>query len=244
MSLRGYFWLLGPLQLWPYSGTRASGTPGVLWRELKIYGSWRTRVTNGLHSSGIGRRSPLPMPGQVCVGIGVLIVRPGDGHVLLGRRKGAHGSGTWALPGGWLEKNEAFHTCALREMEEETGLSASDVLDKATVLPTVANNVMDKGVHSVTVFVRLDLRAAAFAGNVRVCEPDKCHEWRWVDPASSLPQPMFPPLEYLVKSDYWQDEIAKSAMSQLRQLARDLPLLLAGAAIGVAAVSVAASRRR
>ena len=55
---------------------------------------------------------------------------------------------------------------------------------------------------------------------------------------------MFPPLEYLVKSDYWQDEIAKSAMSQLRQLARDLPLLLAGAAIGVAAVSVAASRRR
>ena len=184
------------------------------------------------------------MPGAVCVGVGVLVVRPGDGHVLLGRRKGAHGSGTWALPGGWLEKNEAFDACAVRELEEETGLCASDVvLKRCHVVPTVANNVMDKGVHSVTVFVRLDLKSAPVADKVRVCEPEKCHEWRWVDPAGPLPCPQFPPLEHLTASVYWRDEVAKGVGSQLRQLVHDLPLLLAGAALGVAAVSAMASRR-
>ena len=52
------------------------------------------------------------------------------------------------------------HRVRLRELEEETGLSSSDVVvDEAkAVLPVVANNVMDAGaVHSVTVFMRVDL---------------------------------------------------------------------------------------
>jgi len=40
------------------------------------------------------------------VGLGVLIIK--DGKVLLGRRKGAHGEGTWAPPGGHLECGESF----------------------------------------------------------------------------------------------------------------------------------------
>lgn len=185
------------------------------------------------------------MTGQVCVGIGALVVRPSDGYVLLGRRKGSHGSGTWALPGGWLENNEGFVACALRELEEEAGLSLADVLPDGFVVPAVANNVMDKGVHSVTVFVRLTLRSSAASDNVRICEPDKCHEWRWVDPAAwSLPQPMFPPLEFLIASEYWRDEIARTHLSSLGAFARDLPLLLAGAAVGAAAASALAARRR
>ena len=142
---------------------------------------------------------------------------------------------TWALPGGWLEKKEAFDACALRELEEETGLRATDV-DGVHVLPTVANNVMD-GVHSVTVFVRCELRSREAASGVRICEPDKCHEWRWCNPASALPQPMFPPLTHLTTSEYWRDEVAKGVASSLRKFVADLPLLMAGMAIGVAAVS-------
>ena len=174
------------------------------------------------------------MPGQVCVGIGVLVVRS-DGAVLLGRRKGAHGSGTWALPGGWLEKNESFVACARRELEEETGLVGKAV-GEGKVLPVVANNVMDLGVHSVTVFVRMDLRSDDDAAAVRVLEPDKCFEWRWVRPKETLPQPMFPPLEYLVASDYWRAEIV--GRGQRGSLLHDLPLLVVGAALGVAAMTV------
>lgn len=148
------------------------------------------------------------MPGQVCVGVGVLVVD--NGRVLLGRRKGAHGSGTWALPGGWLELKEEFEECALRELEEETGLTAADVAPERTVLPVIANNVMDKGVHSVTVFVRCGLRAAAAAKKVRVCEPKKCHEWRWCPVAEAAPQPMFPPLAFLMASDYYKERVVEA----------------------------------
>lgn len=35
-----------------------------------------------------------------------------------------HPTARWGLPGGWLDKGEAPAECALRELEEETGLSA------------------------------------------------------------------------------------------------------------------------
>lgn len=89
------------------------------------------------------------MPGQVCVGVGALVID--NGRVLLGRRKGSHGAGTWALPGGWLEKGESFEDAAVRELEEETGLTAADLTANRLVLPFVSNNPMPDGVHSVTV---------------------------------------------------------------------------------------------
>lgn len=49
-----------------------------------------------------------------------IIVRRGDAF-LMGRRK----DGTWALPGGHIEKGESHHQGALRELSEETGMQAS-----------------------------------------------------------------------------------------------------------------------
>ena len=54
------------------------------------------------------------------VGVGVIVVR--DGKVLLGKRRGAHGEGSWSFPGGHLEFNELLEICAKREAKEETGL--------------------------------------------------------------------------------------------------------------------------
>lgn len=54
------------------------------------------------------------------VGIGVMIWK--DGKVLLGKRKGSHGEGTYAFPGGHMEYMESFTDCVKRELEEECGL--------------------------------------------------------------------------------------------------------------------------
>ena len=79
----------------------------------------------------------LKMPPKVGVGVGVVVVADeprGDGEgngnasneasvrVLVGRRRGSHGAGTWALPGGWLEVGEEFAVCGARELIEETGI--------------------------------------------------------------------------------------------------------------------------
>lgn len=50
------------------------------------------------------------------VGVGVLIFQQGSQRCLVGRRKGAHGGGEYALPGGHLEHGESFEECARREV--------------------------------------------------------------------------------------------------------------------------------
>ena len=59
------------------------------------------------------------MKNRVQVGLGIIVVK--DGKVLLGKRKSAHGKGTWCFPGGHLEFSESWEDCAKRETKEETG---------------------------------------------------------------------------------------------------------------------------
>ena len=49
-----------------------------------------------------------------------------NGHVLLVRRGGEVGYGQWALPGGFVNKNERFYAAAVRELFEETGVKTLD----------------------------------------------------------------------------------------------------------------------
>ena len=59
---------------------------------------------------------PRPMLTADCV-----VVRSGS-EVLLVRRGGEPFKGCWALPGGFMEMDETIEHCAVRELEEETGL--------------------------------------------------------------------------------------------------------------------------
>ena len=47
-------------------------------------------------------------------------------HVLLGKRKYRPGKGLWAIPGGFIEKNESVLKAALRELKEETKIGLMD----------------------------------------------------------------------------------------------------------------------
>ena len=120
------------------------------------------------------------------VGVGVLVVE--DGRLLLGQRLGAHGAGSWALPGGHLEFGESVEACARREVLEETGLQIDDILPGPCT-----NDVFEtEGRHYVTLFVT----ARRVGGQLQTLEPDKCAGWDWF-PWAALPDPLFTPLASL-----------------------------------------------
>lgn len=128
---------------------------------------------------------------QVKVGVGVIIIR--DGFILLGERRGAHGAGSWALPGGHLEFGESIQRCAQREVREETGLAVDSVRNVA-----FTNDIFEKeGQHYVTLFVV----AEKWHGEPAVMEPDKCRRWVWCD-WEKLPTPLFVPLQNLKEQGF------------------------------------------
>lgn len=53
------------------------------------------------------------------------VVNP-SGELLLVRRGGEPFKGCWALPGGFMEMDETMEHCAVRELEEETGIQVTE----------------------------------------------------------------------------------------------------------------------
>jgi 8-oxo-dGTP diphosphatase len=116
----------------------------------------------------------------------VLVIE--NGRVLLEKRKGSHGTGTWSAPGGHLEYGESIENCAEREVLEETGLRIRE-LQHGPFTNTVFEAEQK---HYATVFVL----AKRESGEVETKEPEKCEGGKWFD-WSNLPEPLFPPLEAL-----------------------------------------------
>ena len=123
----------------------------------------------------------------VGVGVGVLVLH--KGLLLLGKRKGSHGAGTWSAPGGRLEFMEQIEDCARRELAEETGLEASEI-----ELGPYTNDVFrEEDQHYLTVFVV----ARGIRGVPRNLEPNKCEGWAWFS-WDELPHPLFRPIQNLL----------------------------------------------
>lgn len=125
------------------------------------------------------------------VGVGVCIIK--GGKVLLGKRKNAHGQGTWSFPGGHLEFNESWEDCAIRETREETGIEIKNIR-----FATATNDIFPiEGKHYITLF----MVAEYDSGEVTLMEPEKSEVWEWFA-WDSLPQPLFIATENFYKSGY------------------------------------------
>ena len=57
----------------------------------------------------------------------IVITREAEPKVLLIQRGGEPFKGAWAFPGGFMDIDETTEKCAIRELEEETGLRVSDI---------------------------------------------------------------------------------------------------------------------
>ena len=109
-----------------------------------------------------------------------------NGHVLLVRRGGEVGYGQWALPGGFVDKNERFYAAAVRELCEETGFKTLDVTLRQALK---ADQVFDHPLRSAR--GRIITHAFYFdLGHIRLPEvegADDAQEAKWVALAD-LPQ--------------------------------------------------------
>jgi len=113
------------------------------------------------------------------VGVGVMVMK--GGKVLLGERKGSHGEGEFAFPGGHLEYLESFEDCARREIKEETGIEIQNI--KFLFLANVTK-------YAPKHYAHIGLTADYKSGEPEVLEPRKCESWDWYD-FNKLPSPIF-----------------------------------------------------
>jgi 8-oxo-dGTP diphosphatase len=143
----------------------------------------------------------------VRVGVGVLVWTP-NGRLLVGRRRGSHGAGTWALPGGHLDVGESWETCARREVLEEMYIELKDPVE----FVHATNDVFDDNnndesdeqehtLHYVTIFMQGRVQDMSTLQN---CEPDKCEGWEaysWKELQAMVqtsPETVFLPLRNLI----------------------------------------------
>lgn len=137
------------------------------------------------------------------VGIAAIVTQ--NKKVLLGKRKGAHGAGCWAFPGGHLEFNESIDGCAAREVYEETGLFV-----KNCRYATCTNDIFkDNNKHYVTLFVVCEYES----GKPEIKEPDKCEAWEWFS-WNQFPTPLFLSLRNLLDQDFnpFQSGVVQSCL--------------------------------
>lgn len=122
--------------------------------------------------------------GRVHVGV-ALLMRDEQERLLLVRRAGSHGAGTWAAPGGHVEQGDvSLLSAASRECLEEVGVVPAGM--------TVSGWTWDhhpEGFVGMTFYVT----AAIWTGEPTVMEPDKITELGFF-PDSAWPTPMFEPL--------------------------------------------------
>lgn len=116
------------------------------------------------------------------IGVGGAVVR--DGRLLLVRRASRHGRGNWQLPGGFIEPDETIEQAVVREVQEETGVSA--VVDAVLGLRNRYDPESGNGVYIVLLLRPIDGEPTADGHEVDQAAYFNLEEIRALNPLPSV----------------------------------------------------------
>lgn len=113
------------------------------------------------------------MPPSVGVGVAAYIFDYSQDTILLLKRAGSHGAGTWAPPGGWVEPGESLLQAAVREVREEVGMDVEAIQEFGYTEDHFA-----EGIHDIcfTVVCKFDMLGPS---GPRIMEPEKITDIGW-----------------------------------------------------------------
>ena len=130
------------------------------------------------------------------VGVGVIVTRKQT--VLLQKRIGSHGEGTWSCPGGHIDFGETIEECAIRETREEVGVEITDIQYIG-----ITNDVFQKEEkHYITVWVQGECRD----GEPTIHAPEEVADVGWFS-WDRLPAPLFLPLQNLISGNSYPHNV-------------------------------------
>lgn len=114
-----------------------------------------------------------------------LIIKDDNGNILLQRRQG---SKLWpnflALPAGHIDKGELSKEAAIREAYEELGIEIEEK-------DLISKYVLCRKNKSIKPYFDIFFEVKKYKNEIRIAEPEKCTELKWVNP-SNLPDDIIP----------------------------------------------------
>jgi 8-oxo-dGTP diphosphatase len=124
------------------------------------------------------------------IGVGVLLLDGSDRFLLLKRRRPPE-AGCWSIVGGKPNFLESLESCAMREAEEEVGVS----IRIERLLGVTDHLLPDENQH----WVSPAFLARIVDGEARNCEPEKIGEIRWFSPRQ-LPENLAMPARNAIRN--------------------------------------------
>lgn len=140
----------------------------------------------------------------------LLIIK--DNKLLLQRRKGTKlWNGYLALPAGHIDSGEDVYSTAIREAKEELSID----IEISSITDTFVVNRKNK---ILLPYFDVYFVIGNYSGNIKINEPNKCDELKWVD-INSLPQDM---IDYEVQAiKNWQNNIRFSVFNVIKDEVSD-----------------------